>query len=1583
MHRQLFEIETFDLDAEKRSAQSLPKPPKDPKSPGEDERQPLFEAIASRATDTALRGAAGLASLGDRRALGLLLQLSRDGDTGVRHEVCQRLATLGDVRAIDRLRTLLDDADAAVRGSAAAALRALQPDDPLAVAAVTLAASQQDVRRAGFEAVAEFLRRKKSNRQNPAARALLIQTLSDPVADIRREAFKVAINLPIEPKHDEALRFCLASSFHDIRGEVLTEAISRDKEPWAWPLVLEFLADAAPQLRERALEHAVAKTRRRDVEPLRVALRSPHADTRRRAVEILIKMSSRAAQEVLAGAVSDDDADVRLAALRSIIDHGLTVDRGAAGPLAAAMDSRHDDVRLAAAVARAAAGDAAALAPLTQIIGVEAPQDAADRDRWQKRVVEAIGGIAALGDPTAIATLTPLVSHNVNAIAAAAAEAIIHTLGDLPIDRLREWVKSPNFDVRAYAAVGLAIAGDASATTWLSEPKVRQAAGDAAWLAGWIALGPAGESRLVAELDSSTDWIGDAAALTLIGRDVVDHDGIPRRTTMALAAATPAIRLLAAGAAERFGDAAAVIALLTDHVNDREDKHEWKINAEVVGRLIAVLVHGPRPIRLRAVECLEHLADQPEAWSLRWRAFESRFADQIDAAALAGQTLPEPSGDLRERTEVAFGTYVGLVRDAPSKRSRIGSSQRSIHVRTTAVRRLLSIAGDDPARRPAAAAVLTQALGDPNAEVRQAAFDSLPGLGVDDATRASAGIESGQLDLAVAGMKLLIEGDDDAAARQILADAVTGRTDRLAEEAARLMAQRFGPIDAASIAVNAPRADLRVQAVRWLGVEYDRDEAKAKLGEAVGSKFENVRTTAAIVLAERRDDRAFTVLRTLIRDHQRIAVEGFSKLGNPAAAGVALSRIEDDPARDADGSMLLQLVASYRNPDDVPRLLALMDDAKGRTLLTDTVLTISGHDQPPGPAAHLDRPADDYPADQYPRHDAVLAALIDRHLDLESTPRTLLPLIAPARWSKTAAVDPALTRLTTHADDSLRHTAVQYVGWRVRHRASDPTPLLSALQHKNPTTQFLAAEGLALAGRGEGAATLMSAIELLPDLALRRRAVTAVGVLADSVALDTLIQLAGDHEHALQPEAAEAIGHLGASDRAGDIFDLLRRLASGDDSATENAVVGLRYFGTDPAWEILRRRAANLNDPHHDLIVRQLAHDASPATGDVLLQLLRTDRWQTDWLAAARRCLGTESLEPDYAVIGSARPFDLTVERDPPVDCVARVVRRGEPARIFEVLPAAEPDVRAVLVDALLRRDPPPVDAATEAITGRQPAAVIAAAGLLGRGGRASSAGSVETALASWVDRLEQSAAAALTNSAARDRLRDEINTVARLVWAAGRLSVAKPLLLSLATRTDLPPGSASIRRAAIEALDGQTLTAKDRRELNVLLTDPSPSIRDAAAGHWAGADLTRVSEAVLSDRHVLERLASGGHDVSPLIQSAATSPHHQAMVLRRLIAASDIARLTEVATDASLPDATRLGAIEAISRIPTDDATATLSQIAATGGLDEELTKATFRALRRCKRLQAAESPPNRSGQSRPAQSFSPSPSPGEGGPA
>src|SRR5262245_57535270 len=127
----------------------------------EDDLAPLLQATASRSLDTCLRGARGLAVLGDPRAFGLLLQLSREASPAARAEVCRALGALDDPRSAARLRSMLYDPDPAVRDAAFTSLARLLTADPLQAAEAGLSAAFEDVRRRGLQILVERLRKTK------------------------------------------------------------------------------------------------------------------------------------------------------------------------------------------------------------------------------------------------------------------------------------------------------------------------------------------------------------------------------------------------------------------------------------------------------------------------------------------------------------------------------------------------------------------------------------------------------------------------------------------------------------------------------------------------------------------------------------------------------------------------------------------------------------------------------------------------------------------------------------------------------------------------------------------------------------------------------------------------------------------------------------------------------------------------------------------------------------------------------------------------------------------------------------------------------------------------------------------------------------------------------------------------------------------------------------------------------------------------------------------------------------------------------------------------------------------------------
>ena len=167
-------------------------------------------------------------------------------------------------------------------------------------------------------------------------------------------------------------------------------------------------------------------------------------------------------------------------------------------------------------------------------------------------------------------------------------------------------------------------------------------------------------------------------------------------------------------------------------------------------------------------------------------------------------------------------------------------------------------------------------------------------------------------------------------------------------------------------------------------------------------------------------------------------------LGDPRAAAAFLDRVEDDPGGTALADELLAAVGRFRRPEVADRLLALMDkDRKRRDAAVGALLTISGYDQ------SIEDPEDERPdrtlgGEAIPRHDAVLARLMDR-LSAPADARHLLRLLPAARWARGKEVEPVLAGLVNHPDDRSVSGAVEALGWRLRKREGDPEPLRKAL----------------------------------------------------------------------------------------------------------------------------------------------------------------------------------------------------------------------------------------------------------------------------------------------------------------------------------------------------------------------------------------------------------------------------------------------------------------------------------------------------------------------------------------------------------
>ncbi|WP_040891497.1 HEAT repeat domain-containing protein, partial [Zavarzinella formosa] len=725
-------------------------------------------------------------------------------------------------------------------------------------------------------------------------------------------------------------------------------------------------------------------------------------------------------------------------------------------------------------------------------------------------------------------------------------------------------------------------------------------------------------------------------------------------------------------------------------------------------------------------------------WDKAWAVHAKRFAAEITAAKKQATPL-KPKLSAGELQELAFGAYVGLVREQGSSTA----TPATIRVRQTALARIFAIASTGPAAARSARPILTQALGDPNQPVRMQAFEHLLSLGFDKTMLAADALEAGHTDLGVKGLELLTAGTTGTDSDAVLERVLLSRTDDLALEAAKLLAKTKGQVPVAAVSLDAVSEKLRQQSVAWLAAEYDKNaEAQKYLRKAVESRYRHVRQAAAMELATKKDQAAFDVLAAMLREatekgQQGRVIAALGTLGDSRAVDVFLDRIESDPTGTALVGDLFEAAAVFYNPACVDRL-ADMALRKGEWFAHayNAVLIVSGYTQiAPSPDDEAAFAAAE--AKQHPRLPAVLAKAFDlliRTGKIVDRPAVL----AHAKASRGPEVDEPLATMAASPHDEVRRKALEMIGWRLRKRGGPPDALLKALRHKDPTTQFMAAEGLARGGRSEGLPVLLSSLEYLDDVQMRRNAVLALGELADPRAVDVLLKFAGENGHALQEPAAEALGHLRISPRGDEIGKLLERLAKSPmDGVAQQALVGLRWFDSPAGWTLIRAAARSNNWKTRQTAVEQLGHSADPASRDAVLERLRKDNDNDVVNAAfdaAVRQFGPDSLEPCYAAVETPHEKNFTAMGEAGTDVLKALRERGDTLRLLQTLPQTTGNGFAAVEGILMARPTPPDDVMTKALAGDNPWMVKAAARMIARAAAPSTPvrKAVEAAIGKW-----------------------------------------------------------------------------------------------------------------------------------------------------------------------------------------------------------------------------------------------------------
>lgn len=1578
LNRQIFEVETYG-----QARDEVGDPPTvaviETQSLGDEDTLPLLEAMASRAPETCMRGAQGLARLQDARAFGTLLQLSRSTQSVQRVQSAGALESLHDVRSLNRLRMMLRDSDAGVRDAAFSALVKIE-DDALVAARAGLDATHEDVRARGLEVLVRAIR--EDAVEKDAGQALLARTLHDSHKSVRNEALKASLNLKIGGSEPAALRFATQSMHTDVRQDVLIEVMAQVKEDWAWEMLLSFLEDPAKGVRAEAFEFALKKAKKdRRRQALEAALRTTHSDVRLSAVKELTSKRLDEVSELILLALNDKDATVRLTAVDALV-------RGDARPLLIeAMQSEHNDVRLRAAKACAHMGDARALPVLLELAGAEKPdEDSPDKviKRWRSRVIESLSALEALGNPNALDVIGARIESDDADIRRAAVRALVWSSSPSELETLRKASRHEDTSVRREASLGLAYYGDSTgASVVFGDSGVSQ---DEALMAS-LGLLEEAEDQFLAFLDRSDKALRQRAFLILLLLELNENDGIPDKCLAALSSAYPDVRFWATQGLELFTQGDAFAHYVYERFNDLNDgKADWTIDSGVIDSLSLVLAHGQTQTRMRAARLLERLhAQEQEEFELGWGIFSQRYSDEIKALHAAERVVEAPSSKLarawqslknavtgdaqgedfdRALVELVFGAYVGLSRQSANAT-----------VRREAIERLAHMAQAGRLAHADVQRVLLLGIGDAHDTTRKRAFELLEALEMDSSILANEALMSGHRDMGSQGLELLAKRGGESEGRALLTNIIHTNTDGLQDEAAELLAKDIGWTKVHQTGLAAASEPMRRSSIATLMREAKTDEQVLNsLVDALDSRFEDVRHSLAAQLAELKRPETFDVLTDMLThtnsNVRRSASTAFFALGDERAITVMLDLIDADKKGDLDIDAMFNTVGSFRKRSALERLCAMVKRNKHAQQAFKAAVQISGYDTEIDHRSYYDwNDVDEEPfvesqwkewlGKQPERHDDILADLIELAYDTNMDDQVVELVDSPSRLSLSSAVNNILPTLVGSANEEVRQGAMEVMGWRLSHRDGPKAAILRGLSHEDARVQFLAAEGLGLAGHSDGLAILMTAVNFMEDDD-RARAVKALGGLAAPQALELLMGIAQEDYHDVRAEAVEALGHMSQNPRAEEIFKLLSRLANGNDWSDEtlSALDGLRWFNTPAAWRILYKRGRKGGWRVREKVAKLLRYNTSSESVELLKYMLRHDGdWDVTNTTAESvvAMFGAESLEAAMILI-TAQRSDLDGQ-----DKILGIMREhADAGMILSVLDEVHPNNQTQFVQPLiamiLNTDPLPVAEVAPLLGSEQAKTASIAAQIVGRAGKDAGAyeGEITRALTLNHERY--------INAWERDN-QSKIQTIAPLyallLWAAGRMERGLDEII-LASKVLTNQHSARIVEQALLVLGQPWAGKKGLERIEEAAGSGSASTRTLAmvslqqlAPERAQALLGKsIEDAPVFNKLISEDHPIGSSHAQQILREGSARIHTQGVTVPHLVRAQDVEGLQAILDDQSLSEEVRLGAIDGLARIATPAVDDILAKLGKNEDEDEDLRHQAWRAFRRARRL-------------------------------
>ncbi|MEY2864320.1 MAG: hypothetical protein RLY58_2027, partial [Pseudomonadota bacterium] len=1562
-----------------------------------DALEPLLQGISNRFADVCFDAAYGLALLHDQRAFGVLLRLAQDPAVHIRMGVAKALAALQFSDSKTVLVRMLNDTDAGVRDAALTAYGRLETD-PLQWAMVGLQAKYLDSHTRGLKIlldqlsptitppdVASGLQATVKNvvqrltgsthvpplpvaSQHVAAQAVLKHALNDPFEAIRLEAVKACLNRQWGGNRASTLHLLLASQHVDVHQAVLTEWMAEAKTPnpvaeQRIDLMIWFeqlLQDPFEPVRQAALSVARADKKRFALEQvLACALHSPFVDVRRAALNALLDKRSAATDALLPLLFADAEPQLRVDALNA----ALQVTAGGAlntALLTQALVSPYDDIRMAAAQACAAQGDGQAFAVFDDVLTRAKPQTATDIAAWQQQQQHAFKGLALLRDPRGFDWVMACVQQPArdDVILMAATAAMPWVCTPDHADRLSDWMSDERITVRAAAALGLALWGDARAWPALQDQRIQTQWSAAQQLMALNGLGAIDVPHLEPYLQRAETC--HTAQLLLLSYEAVQHPHTPYHSIHALSLPAVDTVLLCAGIVARYADPSAWMTFLQQQLNTWSNQQEprWSCSSMDIQRLCAVLVLGDAHSKAQAVMLLQHLDRDLTyaAWQLAERTFVQRHTVAIDTALAQTPHTPTVASTTDQHTwqSLAFGAYVGVLRQSDS----------SLNLRERALRQLVALGSQQPAQQDSIQRCIVPLLNHDQQAMRQLAYDSLLALGMSAGALGQLAITTVQADIAKQGLNLWMTQLNAAESERQLQQLIQTSSAILSMEAWRLLQARHGTLAVLPLALQSYYLPLRQHALNDLKPHLVTSAqapvvapvALALLKQAAQNDDRATALLAARLLAEHHLPDADAVIQGLlwrsVDEHEQTRLLTLLRhQPQPHMAQWLISYL-DHPQRRVARRHIYHTVGQARQTDVVDLLLMrLVQHPDDRNAIIDALMCISGYDQ-----AIVDR--DDTLADtrwrdqQAPRHDAVLIALFERLLSIQAQAQAVA-LLDDLAWAHDPNIDQTLLQALPQLKAEHQLALVTCMARRADKRQGNLHGLQSSLSHKQPDVQFVAAEGLAKRGQAQGISLLLAVIEHHNNGAFRQRAVLALGELGDMRAYDALLKLAEDDGHYLQAVAAEALGHLGQGEQGARVLRILKQQLHDSPMYSDRVIHlinGLRWINHPEGWQRLRDFSLDAQQytDYRAHALHVLQHHDSLATRDVLLTVLRQESDPALVAAAyhsAQHLWGNQSNQAyayDLALLQGAQPL-LDDQH-----ALNRVNQSATAAQLLEVLqqpchPHATDTVAETLQHSLLQRSDLDITQLQQGLGANDDGLLTLCARYLAAHRDShwtpSMANIVQQALlqrmATWQTLVKHGKRQTQLAPARRD------NTAAAQEQA---LQQAIQALWWLVAR--YADSSAALDQALAQLLQPQSTEAVSPQWINT--TVQALLARPDLPQAWTNTVYAALPYSSGQTRDWFSHLVAQQPPLQPT--------HHQSpqpVNVLALIQAQNGVALAALAHDATQPDVIRLGAIEGLAHIDDPVVEQQLLALSQLPHEDPALCQAAFRALRRLQRLQ------------------------------